>query len=423
MAAHPSSENNAPTRPSQHKATKAQRLSRRDFRIVDTTEESVMPDDGLQTMDIGRLELELGGHLEEVTIAYRTWGTLNEAGDNAVILLHALTGDSNAADPDGWWHPLIGPGKAIDTNTHFCICMNVLGGCQGSTGPASSHPGTGTPWAMRFPLVTIGDIVAAQRRVVDQLGITRLIAMGGSIGGFQALEWATRHSELVAGVVPIAASGALGAQAIALHGEVGRRAIMADPNWHNGDYHAHGVMPEQGLAIARMTAMVTYNSRESLSSRFGRNSATRPVLYPAFGQTFDVEGYLHYHGESLIRRFDANSYLYLTRAMDLYDVGRDGDDDTWLSRIEAPVLLVGVSSDWLFPPSEVHALASQLERLGKDVRYAELESPNGHDAFLKDWDQLIPVIDSFMKRGITIRGAHADGRTVSATLSDGEPRT
>lgn len=354
------------------------------------------PDGVLQTYTMSDVDLELGGHLSEVTLAYRTWGQLNDAGDNAVIVLHALTGDSNAAGEDGWWTPLIGPGKPIDTNNYFVLCANVLGGCQGSTGPSSIDPRTGRPYAMRFPLITIGDIVATQRRLVEHLGVTRLVAIGGSIGGFQALEWATRHPDLTALAIPIAATGSLGAQGIALHGEAGRRAIMADPEWRNGEYQEAGTFPAQGLAIARMISMVTYHSRESLGTRFGRNPASRPVLYPAFGQTFDVEGYLHYHGDALVRRFDANSYLYLTRAMDLYDVGRDGGEEHWLSRIEAPVLLVGVSSDWLFPAAEVRELADKLRALGKDVTYAEIDSPNGHDSFLKDWDQLNTIVARFL---------------------------
>ena len=349
----------------------------------------------LQTADLGRMDLELGGQLEQVTLAYRTWGRLNRTGDNAVLVVHALTGDSQAAGEGGWWTPLIGPGRVLDTERAFIVCANVLGGCQGSTGPASPDPLTGRGYGMRFPLITIGDIVAAQRRLVDLLGITRLVAIGGSIGGFQALEWATRHPDLVAAAVPVAATGALDPQGIALN-EIGRRAIMADPDWRGGAYDAEGVFPEQGLAIARMVGMVTYHSKESMAMRFGREPATRPGLYPSFGSTFDVEGYLHYHGAAIARRFDANSYLYLTRAMDLYDVGRDGGEERWLGEIRAPVLLLGIRSDWLFPPGDIRGLRDRLAALGKDVTYAELDSPHGHDAFLKEWDQLREVIGSFV---------------------------
>jgi homoserine O-acetyltransferase len=365
----------------------------------------------LRHTSIGAIDLELGGHLDDVTLAWRSWGRLNERGDNAVIVLHALTGDSNAAGEGGWWEPVIGPGKPLDTDELFVLCSNVLGGCQGSTGPAAIDPETGRTWGMHFPLVTIGDMVAAQRRLVEALGITSVAALGGSIGGLQALEWATRHSDLVRGSAVIAASGALGAQGIALHGEVGRRAIMADPNWHNGEYAAHGTFPEQGLAIARMAAMVTYHSRESLGSRFGRTPASRPVLYPGIGPTFDVEGYLHYHGQALVQRFDANSYLYLTRAMDMYDVARNGDEETWLRQVRAPVLLVGISSDWLFPPDDIRTLTANLQRLGVDATYCEIDSPNGHDSFLKDWDQLNGILAPFIRRLERPAGQAAGGRS------------
>lgn len=369
----------------------------------------------LRKTSIGPLDLELGGHLDDVTVAWRSWGQLNERGDNAVIVLHALTGDSNAAGEGGWWEPVIGSGRPIDTDHQFVICSNVLGGCQGTTGPASTNPETGKPWAMHFPLVTIGDMVNTQRLLIESLGITKVIAIGGSIGGFQALEWATRHPGIVRGSGVIAASGALGAQGIALHGEVGRRAIMADPNWRNGDYANYDVFPEQGLAIARMAAMVTYHSRDSLSARFGRTPASRPVLYPGIGPTFDVEGYLHYHGQALAQRFDANSYLYLSRAMDMYDVARNGDEEVWLRKVRAPMLLVGISSDWLFPNDDIRTLTANLQRLGADASYQEIESPNGHDSFLKDWDQLNAIVDPFLA-GIRSRPDQEDERSEVHTM-------
>jgi homoserine O-acetyltransferase len=347
-------------------------------------------------MDIGALTLELGGQLEQVTVAYRTWGRLNAAGDNAVIVLHALTGDSQATGAGGWWEPLIGPGRALDTDHAFVICANILGGCQGTTGPSSNDPLTGRPYGMRFPLITIGDIVSAQRALVERLGVRKLVAIGGSIGGFQALEWATRHPDMVSGVVPVAATGALDPQGIALN-EIGRRAIMADPDWRGGSYAADGVFPSRGLAIARMVGMVTYHSKESMDLRFARNPATRPVLYPSFGPTFDVEGYLHYHGDALVKRFDANSYLYLTRAMDLYDVGHNGGEEAWLRRISAPVSLVGIRSDWLFPSSAIRDFGSRFAALEKEVTYHELDSPHGHDAFLKEWEQMTAAVGPFVQ--------------------------
>lgn len=350
------------------------------------------PDGVLRTFETGPFAFELGGTLPSVTLAYRTWGRLNAAGDNAVLVLHALTGDTQAGGPGGWWTPLIGPGTAIDTDDAFVVCVNVLGGCAGSTGPASIDPLTRRPYAMRFPLVTIGDMVAAQRRLVDELGITGLHAVGGSIGGLQALEWATRHPDLVRGTVCLAASGALGPLGIAVHGELGRRAIMADPEWRGGEYLAEGTFPTQGLANARMAAMTTYLSRESMDQRFGRNRATRPDTRPAFGPTFDVEGYLHHQGDKLVRRFDANSYLYLSRAMDLYDVGRDGGEDHWLGQVDAPVTLVGISTDWLFPADEIEALADRMAAAGIETTYALIDSPHGHDAFLKEWDRLEEIL-------------------------------
>jgi homoserine O-acetyltransferase len=385
--------------------TPAEPVRRQHLHVVPTKHRGDPAEDGeLQSMEIGAVDLELGGHLSEVTVAFRTWGKVNAAGDNAILILHALTGDSRAAGEGGWWDPLIGSGRALDTDRAFVVCANILGGCQGTTGPASLDPLTGRPYAMRFPLITIGDIVTTQRRLVERLGITKLIAIGGSIGGCQALEWATRHPDLVAVSVPVAATPALLPMGIALN-EAGRRAIMADPDWRGGEYAHEGVFPAEGLAIARMIAMTTFHSRESLAMRFGRRPATRPSLYPSFGGTFDVEGYIHYHGASLVRRFDANSHLYLTRAMDLYDLGRDGGEERWLREIRAPMLLVGIRSDWLYPPDEVKALADRVAALGKAVAYEELDSPHGHDAFLKEWDQMTAAIKPFIDRMLPDLGA------------------
>ena len=371
------------------------------------------PVDGeLRWFTTGQLKLELGGELPAATVAYRTWGVLNQNRDNAVLVLHALTGDSNAAGEGGWWEPLIGPGRAIDTDRAFVICANILGGCQGTTGPASIDPLTGRPYAMRFPLFTIGDMVTLQRRLVESFGVTGLIAIGGSIGGCQALEWATRHPELVRSSVSVAATAALGPQAIALN-EAGRRAIMADPDWRGGEYASEGVFPADGLSIARMIAMTQFHSTESMSTRFARKQATRPSLYPSFGGTFDVEGYIHYHGAALLRRFDANSHLYLTRAMDLYDLYRDGGAETWIDRIHAPMLLLGIRSDWLYPAVEVMELYDQIVAQGKDVSYVELDSPDGHDAFLKEWEMMTQAIGPFIAASldeVDIFESHAAGQ-------------
>lgn len=354
---------------------------------------------------IGPFEPELGGHLPEVVLAYETWGELNGARDNAVLIVHALTGDSHAAgEPDeeyrrgGWWHPLIGPGRPVDTERYFVVCSNVLGGCSGSTGPASRDPVSGRPYGMRFPLVTIRDMVRAQKRLLEELGIERLeLVAGGSIGGQQALEWAVEFPGFARRVIPVAATGALGPQGIGMS-EIGRRAIMSDPDWQGGDYYGTGRSPERGLAIARMAGMMTYQSAQGQWERFGRRPATRPALYEEFGGRFEVESYLHYQGRDLVRRFDANSYLYLTRAMDLYDVAAGyRSEQEALSRMESELLFVGISSDWLFPAAEVRALAERARRAGARAHYVEIDSPNGHDAFLKDWDAMEAVFRDFLE--------------------------
>ena len=370
-------------------------VRRTDLRVIRSGTTAI--DQG-QTVTIGSLPLERGGVLPDVEIRYRTWGTLDETGHNAVLVLHALTGDSNAAGDGGWWEPLIGPGRAIDTDHYFVISSDIIGGCSGSTGPTSIDPRTGETYAMHFPIVTIGDMVNAQRRLIERLGVTSLVAVGGSIGGYQALEWATRHPDLVSATIAIAASGRLSPFGIATHSEIGRRAIMADPDWREGDYARFGVFPASGLAIARMAAMLTYQGREIMEERFGRSAASRPSPYAPFGGTYDVEGYLHHQGRSLVQRFDANSYLYLTRAMDLYDLGGEQGDDHWLRQIAAPLLLVGIRTDWLYPPEEIRRLAAQAIALGRDATYLELDSPHGHDAFLKEWNALGGMLQRFLDR-------------------------
>jgi homoserine O-acetyltransferase len=287
---------------------------------------------------------------------------------------------------------MIGPGRAIDTERYFVVCSNVLGSCYGSTGPASLDPESGRPYAMRFPLVTIRDMVRAQKRLLDDLGVKRLqLVIGGSIGGQQALEWAVEFPDFVEKAVPVAATGALGPQGVGMS-EIGRRAIVADPDWQGGDYYGSGRSPDAGLAIARMAGMMTYQSGAGQWERFGRRPASRPALYKEFGGRFEIESYLHYQGRDIVNRFDANSYLYLSRAMDLYDVaaGYESEEEAY-SRIEAEVMFIGISSDWLFPPHEVRVTA---ERAG--VRYAEIESLSGHDSFLKDWALLGEAVGSFL---------------------------
>ncbi len=362
----------------------------------------------LHHLAIGSFEPELGGRLEEVSLAYETWGELDASGTNAVLVVHALTGDSHAAggaDEDhkrgGWWEPVIGPGRPIDTDEYFVICSNVLGGCSGSTGPQSRDPETGRPYGMRFPTITIRDIVRAQKRLLEELGIKRLaLVAGGSIGGQQALEWPIEFPDFVDKSLVVAATDALGPQGLGMS-EIGRRAITSDPNWQNGDYYGTGKTPDSGLSIARMAGMMTYQSAACQAERFGRNPATRGrsrVENP--GGTFDVECYLQYQGNDLVGRFDANSYLYLLRAMDLYDATRGyASLEEAFGRIEAEMCFVGISSDWLFPASEVKATAEAAASSGAGIRYVEMESINGHDAFLKDFDEFNAAISLFVERG------------------------
>lgn len=355
------------------------------------------------------LPLQRGGQLGPVTVAYETWGTLNAAGDNAILITHALTGSAHAHDvewPDdpkaAWWNPLIGPGRPFDTTRYFVICSNVLGSCYGSTGPSSINPRTRQVYGLRFPVITIGDMVRAQHELIEHLGVRQLaMVAGGSIGGQQALEWAISYPELVQNVAVCAASAAITAQAMAFS-EVERQAIMADPQWQCGDY-APGQGPTAGLAIARMLAMITYQSEEAMELRFSRKPAQNtlipsPSFSPDLGGRFDVESYLYYQGASLARRFDANSYLYLSRAMDLYDASEGyASLDAALSRIRGRALFVGIRSDFLFPAAHVRWLSEKLRALGGDATYVELDSPHGHDAFLKEWDQMTDALSQIVK--------------------------
>jgi len=354
------------------------------------------------------LPLQRGGQLGPVTIAYETWGTLNAARDNAILITHALTGNAHAHDverPDdpkaAWWNLLIGPGRPFDTTRYFVICSNVLGGCYGSTGPSSIDPRSGRPYGMRFPVVTIRDMVRAQRLLIDALGVRRLaLVAGGSIGGQQALEWAVAYPELVEKVAVVAATAALTAQAIAFS-EVERQAIMTDARWQNGDY-APGAGPGAGLAIARMLAMITYQSEEAMELRFNRQpSQQTPAQTPGhtadLGGRFEVENYLYYQGNALARRFDANSYLYISRAMDLYDVSEGYSSlEAALRGLRSKALFVGIRSDFLFPAARVRWLAEQVQALGGDAAYVELDSPHGHDAFLKEWEQMTHALQLIM---------------------------
>jgi homoserine O-acetyltransferase len=350
--------------------------------------------------------LEGGGTLRDIAMAFETWGTLDADAGNAVLVCHALTGDAHAAGPSGpgqptagWWDDLIGPGRALDTDRYFVVCVNVLGGCQGSTGPSSVDPATGTPYGSRFPVVTIRDMVRTQAAVADHLGIARWLAVvGGSMGGMQALEWAVTFPDRLRSVVAIATTAVASAQQIAWS-SVGRSAIALDPSWRGGDYYdaTPGEGPHRGLALAREVAQITYRTEEVFGGRFGRGVVDPMDDVFSLWQRFDVEGYLDYHGAKLVRRFDANSYLIINRAMDLHDLGRGrGGVDLALRRIRVPSLIVSISSDQLYPPYQQQDLRDRLAAQGTPCQYVTIESPDGHDGFLLETDQVGDPLAAFL---------------------------
>ena len=352
--------------------------------------------------------VESGATLCDVTVAYETWGTLNSDASNAILVCHAWTGDSHAAGraveghpAPGWWDDVIGPGKFIDTNEWFVVCPNVLGGCQGTTGPASPHPDDGTPYGSRFPVLTIRDMVRVQMRLMTHLGIAQWASVvGGSMGGMQVIEWAVMYPHRMRSIIPIASCMQASAQQIAW-GVIGRRAIRLDPRWRGGDYYDAdpGDGPGEGLAIARQVAQVTFRSDNVFTDRFGRALTDQATIGDTFGlwQEFEVERYLHYHGDKLVRRFDANSYLIIGKAMDLHDVGRGrGSIERAMARIEVPSLTVGVSSDMLYPVYQQRQMAALLGRSGAHAEFVEVDSPHGHDAFLINHDQVGGPIAKFL---------------------------
>lgn len=360
------------------------------------------------TVDPSRpVALDGGDTLVSPTLAYETWGTLASDASNAVLLCHAWTGDSHAAGAagpghptPGWWDDLIGPGRTIDTDRWFVVCSNVLGGCQGSTGPASAHPYDGAPYASRFPVVTVRDMVRMQARLADRLGIRRWCAViGGSMGGMQALEWGIMYPDRVGALVPVATCAQSTAQQIAW-GAIGRRAIRLDPRWRGGDYYeaAAGDGPHEGLSVARMISQVTFRSDNVFTDRFGRAFADGDELFDRLDlwQRFEVERYLEYHGDKLTRRFDANSYLVIGKAMDLHDVGRGrGGATAALGRVTAPVLSVGVWSDMLYPTYQQRQIHDAV--VNSPWRsYVELDSPHGHDAFLIEHEQMGAALGPFL---------------------------
>ncbi|MFT9450279.1 homoserine O-acetyltransferase MetX [Gluconobacter japonicus] len=365
-----------------------------------------------QTMRLEEgMALECGAHLAPLEVAYCTYGTLSAARDNAILVCHALTGDQYLAEPNpltgkpGWWSRMVGPGLPIDTDRFFVICPNVLGGCMGSTGPRSLCTETGKAWDSEFPPITMHDIVASQVRLVDYLGIERLFAVvGGSMGGMQALTWVADHPERVFAALPIATSPFHSAQNIAFN-EVSRQAIFADPHWHDGHYRDFGAIPARGLGVARMMAHITYLSEEALSRKFGRRvrkeaataipAASSPSL---FGEMFEVESYLRHQGSTFVRRFDANSYLTITRAMDYFDLAaeHDGDLSAPFGKCETRFCVVSFSSDWLFPTSQSRLLVRALNKAGANVSFVEIESDRGHDAFLLDEPDLDRTVRGFL---------------------------
>ncbi len=365
------------------------------------------PASGPQTIELtGGIDLASGRRLEHVTVAYETFGELDEHGTNAILACHALSGDAHVATgPDrfgeerpGWWEPVVGPGMAIDTEKYFVICSNVLGGCSGTTGPGSVDPATNTPYGLRFPLVTIEDMVDVQAALLDALGIERLACVaGGSMGGMQALAWARRYPERVASVAAIATTWRLAAQAIAFN-EVGRTAILGDSAFADGDYYEAG-QPSHGLAVARMIGHITYLSDDSMREKFGRRLRERAEHAFEFVTEFEVESYLAYQGRKFVERFDANTYLYMTKAMDYFDLSAVSDTlAEALEPITARVLALSFSSDWLFPTYQARELVDALKAADAEVSFAEIESPYGHDAFLLEPEQQRRYLEPFLAR-------------------------
>jgi len=341
----------------------------------------------VSTVTFDQLDLDCGVTLAPVEVAYETYGTLNAAKSNAILIEHAFSGDAHAAGEGGWWNNMIGPGKGFDTDQCFVICANVLGGCRGTTGPSSINPDTGCPWAMSFPAISIADMVRLQKKLVDYLGIERLLAVaGGSMGGMQALEWAVTYPDHVLAALPIATTARHSAQQIAFN-EVGRQAIMADPDWNEGNYYGHRP-PARGLSVARMVGHITYMSDESMRQKFGRR-----LRAP---DQFEVESYLHYRGSQFVDRFDANSYIYITRAMDSYDLTQRGSLASLFESIRTRFLVISFTSDWLYPSYQSLEIVSALRSRNCDVAYCNLVSNYGHDAFLVEVEEQTELVRGFL---------------------------
>ncbi len=352
------------------------------------------------------MRLDSGESLGPITLAYETYGRLNTEGSNAILICHALSGDSHVAGyytPEdkapGWWDACVGPGKAFDTDQYFVICSNVIGGCQGSTGPGSLNPATGKSYGLSFPFVTIGDMVRAQRHLVDHLGIHQLLAVaGGSMGGMQVLEWAAHYPERVHSAIPIATTARHSPMLIAF-GEVGRQAIYADPHWNNGDYY-EGAHPDAGLAVARMVGHITYLSEDSMHQKFGRRLQTREHFGYDFETDFAIESYLRHNGQRFTERFDANSFLYVTKALDYFDLanGCDQLSQAFNNSTDLTYLVLSFTSDWLYPAYHAKELVSALTTAGCDVTYLNIASSWGHDAFLLEVDTMTKLLSRFLGR-------------------------
>ncbi len=358
------------------------------------------------------LVLQSGVTLSGVTLAFQTYGALNAARSNCVLVCHALTGNQYLAGVHpvtgkrGWWDDLVGPGKVIDTDRFFVVCANVLGGCMGSTGPKEIDPASGTPWGLRFPVITIRDMVQAQAKLLDYLGVEKLFCVtGGSMGAMQVLEWASRYPARVFAAVPIAGSYRHSAQNIAFH-EVGRQAIMADPDWSHGNYLEENRTPKRGLAVARMAAHITYLSEAALHRKFGRRLQDRETLTYGFDADFQVESYLRHQGYTFVDRFDANSYLYITRAMDYFDLAQENAGVLANAFKGTPVryCLISFSSDWLFPTEESRAIVRALNAVAANVSFVEVESDKGHDAFLLDEPEFHQTLQGFIDGSAEICG-------------------
>jgi homoserine O-acetyltransferase len=366
-------------------------------------------------VELGRdrpIRLDCGVELGPVTVAYQTYGRLNADRSNAILICHALTGDHYVADPHpitgkpGWWHELVGPGRVFDTDRYFLICSNVLGGCMGTTGPMDANPATGQPWGLDFPVITIGDMVKVQARLVDHLGIDQLFCVvGGSMGGMQVLKWAQSYPERVFSAIPIASAARHSAQNIAFH-EVGRQAIMADPDWCEGNYHLEGKRPHRGLAVARMAAHITYLSEPALHQKFGRNLQNREAITYGFDADFQVESYLRHQGSTFVDRFDANSYLYITRAMDYFDLAAEsgGVLANAFRGTRTRFCVVSFTSDWLFPTPESRAVVHALNAVAANVSFVEIKSDKGHDAFLLDEPEFHATLTGFLEGAAAHRG-------------------